>query len=332
VTFLNADPVRAGRAVRAAPVGNARKGQVTLELPLVLTDDEALNIANALLFDAWAAREAFAFQVSRAYAKYEPGDVVTLPFPAGDTSEVRITKRDDGANGVIRWEGQFTDASVYTQDGSTQAAPPQADTITLSGPTLFHAARHPAPARRRRHLRLLRRGARLPRRLARRAGLCLARRRRATTRRRRASSSSSRPWATPRRRSPPCTLVEQFDEAGTVDVKLVEGTLSSVTRDQVLDGSNVALLGDEIIQFRTATQLAAQRYRLTGLLRGRLGTDWAVGTPRGERALRAPQPRGAALHAGGLCGRGGRSGAQGRELRQPARGRHAARSPTRATT
>jgi len=46
----------------------------------------------------------------------------------------------------------------------------------------------------------------------------------------------------------------------------------------VLNGANAALLGSEILQFKTATLVAPGQYRLSGLLRGRLGTEWAVGT------------------------------------------------------
>jgi hypothetical protein len=276
VVFLNANANYEPGAQYARRQVTSAKGQVTLELPIVLTDDEALNICNAILFDLHAAREAFAWPTSREFAKYEPGDVVTLPYPTGDTSDVRITKRDDGANGVIRWEGQFTDAGVYTQDGSTQAPPTQEDTISLPGPTLFNVLDLP----------LLRdvddtygfygaalgyldgwRGAQAyvsrdngASYDAAAAGLYLV--------------ESTMGYAETALGT--TSVLEQFDEASTVDVHLAEGTLSSVTRAQVLDGYNLALLGDELIQFRTATQLAAQRYRLTGFLRGRLGTDWAA--------------------------------------------------------
>jgi hypothetical protein len=36
------------------------------------------------------------------------------------------------------------------------------------------------------------------------------------------------------------------------------------------------VIGEEIIQFQTATLLDTNKYRLSNLLRGRLGTDWAV--------------------------------------------------------
>jgi hypothetical protein len=71
-----------------------------------------------------------------------------------------------------------------------------------------------------------------------------------------------------------------FDETNTVDVRLINSdfTLLSKTELQVLNGVNVALLGGEIIQWKTATALGDNKFRLSGLHRGRRGTDFAIAT------------------------------------------------------
>lgn len=71
-----------------------------------------------------------------------------------------------------------------------------------------------------------------------------------------------------------------WDEGSSVNVSLIDSTdsLSSATKADVLNGSNLAILGDEIIQWRTATLESDGTYTLTGLLRGRRGTEWAIGT------------------------------------------------------
>ena len=68
------------------------------------------------------------------------------------------------------------------------------------------------------------------------------------------------------------------DEAGTLDVALLNEAmrLQSASPDALLAGANAALVGDELIQFRTAMPLGNNRYRLSGLLRGRRGTECAV--------------------------------------------------------
>ena len=69
-----------------------------------------------------------------------------------------------------------------------------------------------------------------------------------------------------------------FDVANSVTVSLIgTATLQSVTQLAVLNGANAALIGNEIIQFTTATLISPGQYTLSGLLRGRLGTDWAIG-------------------------------------------------------
>ena len=59
-----------------------------------------------------------------------------------------------------------------------------------------------------------------------------------------------------------------WDLENTVDVFLLEGELESRTELEVLNGANRALIGTEIIGFKTATLLSAQNYRLSGLVRG----------------------------------------------------------------
>lgn len=54
-------------------------------------------------------------------------------------------------------------------------------------------------------------------------------------------------------------------------------SLSSVAADTLAAGANRALIGDEVVQFVTATRLEAGRWRVRGLLRGRGGTERAAG-------------------------------------------------------
>ncbi|WP_372623821.1 phage tail protein [Falsiroseomonas sp.] len=71
-----------------------------------------------------------------------------------------------------------------------------------------------------------------------------------------------------------------FDEASTLDVLLLnpEDELDAIPEAEVLAGGNAALVGDEVIGFRNAVLIAPGTYRLSGLLRGRLGTDDRIGT------------------------------------------------------
>jgi hypothetical protein len=50
----------------------------------------------------------------------------------------------------------------------------------------------------------------------------------------------------------------------------------SRTELEVLDGANLLLVGQEIVQFADAEQLGPSTWRLSKLLRGRRGTEWAM--------------------------------------------------------
>jgi hypothetical protein len=81
--------------------------------------------------------------------------------------------------------------------------------------------------------------------------------------------------------SGPTTL---WDEAATIDLLLDDRDqwLESRTAEGVLAGANMAVVGREAVQFREATPLGAGRFRLRGLLRGRLATDcWVTDHPAG---------------------------------------------------
>lgn len=69
-----------------------------------------------------------------------------------------------------------------------------------------------------------------------------------------------------------------FDRANSIDVELEHAgmTLTGATDGQLLAGANLALIGRELIQYGNADQLSPTRYRLSRLLRGRLGGEDAV--------------------------------------------------------
>jgi hypothetical protein len=71
-----------------------------------------------------------------------------------------------------------------------------------------------------------------------------------------------------------------LDLLGTVDVQLSNAGawLMSCDDDALAVGENLAALGSELIQFGSAEALGAGRFRLSRLLRGRRGTEWATGS------------------------------------------------------
>ena len=81
-----------------------------------------------------------------------------------------------------------------------------------------------------------------------------------------------------------------MDNGPVLEVKLTSGTLASVERETLLNGANLAAIGDgtagnwELFQFEEAELVAPQTYWLRGRLRGQAGTDalmpeaWPVGS------------------------------------------------------
>jgi hypothetical protein len=82
--------------------------------------------------------------------------------------------------------------------------------------------------------------------------------------------------------------VNRWDDGNTADMVIYGGALSSVTADDVLEGANVFAIeagGEwEIVQARSCILIAPGAYRISGLLRGQLGS---------AHAMRNPHPAGA---------------------------------------
>ncbi|MGI4732481.1 MAG: phage tail protein [Janthinobacterium lividum] len=77
-----------------------------------------------------------------------------------------------------------------------------------------------------------------------------------------------------------------FDTVSAIEVTLARPDMTLTGADDAaLDaGVNLALAGDELIQFGRAVQIGADRWRLSRLLRGRRGTEAAIGLARaGDR-------------------------------------------------
>jgi hypothetical protein len=69
-----------------------------------------------------------------------------------------------------------------------------------------------------------------------------------------------------------------LDRGGTVTVMLTPGSaLSPASLSDLASGANLALIGDELVQFAQANPLGDGRWRLSGFVRGCYGTEAGVG-------------------------------------------------------
>lgn len=69
-----------------------------------------------------------------------------------------------------------------------------------------------------------------------------------------------------------------FDRGTTLDVELVASDLQlmSASTRQLSQGANLALVGEELVQFSRADPMGDRRWRLSGFMRGRAGTELAI--------------------------------------------------------
>lgn len=266
---------------------NREAGEATNDLsnsiPIVLTADEAQQLVDSLLFEAWMARETAKFTVDDRLLSLVVDRAYWFETPVG-FEPLTITRRTRGANGVIEIEAIRNRLEVYrsTNPGASAAVPPQtvlapdeATLILLDIPILLDADDD--------------------------AGFYWG------------VVGSGGAWrgADFKRATDaagPYTQVEaQGFEATVGDVTGILGAgpedvesdeidattvltvvlrhsgmeLSSVSDADLEAGANAAYVGPvdghggEIIQFKTATLVGANTYQLTNLLRGRKGTEFA---------------------------------------------------------
>ncbi|MDX2095655.1 MAG: glycoside hydrolase TIM-barrel-like domain-containing protein [Alphaproteobacteria bacterium] len=253
---------------------------LSLKLSLVLSGTHARAIAETTLADRWAERSRVELQLPIAYAALEPGDVIQLT-DGPLQHRIRIHQVQIGRPGMVKISGAMDAAQAW--DGYIAPTVGSNGALVLPNPkTRLEVLDMPAlPGDATDALRL------------RFAVTGIADGWKGATLVRVMPSGDDEILLTIDQPATigaaldalPVGASQQFDEVHSVDVALLSNaTLVNASELSVLGGANVALLGDELIQFRNATPLAAGIYRLSGLLRGRLGTEAEMAThAAGER-------------------------------------------------
>jgi len=261
-------------------------GVATAQLALAFTAQEAKRIADTRLLDgALAATSIGPVGITQEWAELEPTDVVTVVDETGSTFRARIERITDAA-GVRSLELAIDDASVLSSAALSSSEYTGSTVVRALSDTLLDLLDIP-----------------ILRDADDNAGHYVAVGP--------DSAAGTWPGAAVFRGIANAGYIEQvrvtdrtvigttsgvlpdwaggvvFDETSTVTVE-VSGTLSSYTRDAILQGTADAyLIGDEVIYAKTAALVSAGVYTLSGLLRGRRGTEWATGSHEtGERVVR----------------------------------------------
>lgn len=252
----------------------ASAGQVVqFSTAVTLSATEQVRLANLIMYDAWTSRTSLKFSTDMSHTRLMPGDVVTL-----DGRRCLLLSRQSGG-ATIDWEAVSDDASVLTQygigvDGDfPHQIPPQTVPtyeVLLDIPLLSDAEDTPGAYVAAWGIAPHWRGGVLYRSLD-------------------EGVSWSKMAVFPKPGVSIGTAVNAlgdfsggnvFDEVNPLTVRMRNGIPYSTTRDAVLAGSNALAIvsgdGWEIVQYRDVTTNPDGSYTLRGLLRGRLGSEWAM--------------------------------------------------------
>lgn len=247
---------------------------LSVEVPISLGDTEAKERASLILYQEWLQRTAFRFTLPPSRVKLDPTDVITVTWGTS-SADLMLTQVTQGADGVLECEGVSTDTVTFVAPPVESAIiAPTAQTVgTIQSVTLELL-----------DLPLLRDEDDSPGFYLAATGTDSTWRGGAVYRASAGSTDYTSFAATPTGAvlGVATTLLADgtttvFDMTNTVSVTVPAGmALESRTKVEVLGGANVAMIGDELIGFTTATQVTPTLWTLSGLLRGARGTDWAT--------------------------------------------------------
>jgi hypothetical protein len=262
------DPARDYQAGEArASAGDQGGDEVQQQLPAALSAADAKSLAQAMLARMWAARDTLTLRLPPSSLALEPGAELQLPvYPA---LWAVSTSTIDSFVVVVEAHPAFASSATLPADSGRVADNPDVveGELTLSlfdvpdvfgqssgGPTILLAAATPTPGWSRHPLELGFGGQTLAVATPRRKSVL-------------GSASTALPAGEP----------DLIDNINTLDVQLIDPNqwLTSCDDDALAAGANLAVLGAELLQFGTATPLSNGRWRLSRLLRGRAGTEWA---------------------------------------------------------
>jgi hypothetical protein len=287
VGYVDGKRNRETNQARARAYDTDARAQASIGLPLNLTAEQAQQFADSELFRRYLEADRFRFSVSQAYGWLRVGDVVEVedgPF----LHRVRIDKISGSFPGLFRVEGVRASAATYTQPPFQ--SPGESPGESTTPPAVYEASETRVEF------------ANLPNLDADGANPIYSWV---------APVDSTKDW--------PGALVEidrgagfedayltgsgaligdvvgelpaatGIDLANALVVELPPGeSLSNATADQIAAGGNNALVGEEIIGFRTAAPVSGgeNRWSLGGLHRGLFRTENAAGAHAdGERFI-----------------------------------------------
>jgi hypothetical protein len=280
VIYYNEDRDYQQGTEQASRESNATEANqtISIDLPVVFTADEAATVALRTLYMTWASRERHKWTTSRRWSRLDPADVGTVT-KGGSSYETRITSVGMGAGGVLQFEGASEDSGVYSRTAESDGGLdfPDQD-ITFPGETELLLMDLPLLSEADDNFGFYL-GANSTTGSSAWTGAVIQSSTDGVTFTdfMLAFTGATFGWAATVLPDPPSRngkpVWTTWDDTSTVDVILIAGSLSNKTQAQLLDWGNLCVIGDEVVQFQTATQIDGTLWRLSGLLRGRMGSE-----------------------------------------------------------
>lgn len=268
VNYLSLDKDYQAGALTAIRANTNSQNATSLDVNFCLTDARAKELSEQKLYEAWIKRSTMTAALGPYWAFLSPGDILDMDL-AGRRRLIQITKTTLGAPIVLKLEGTDVGGNTYKRtersaDDEVKPSPikepspvtiefldiPRLPNDTRSDPILYLAATgNPYYG----------------------ANVFESKDGGASWLLKAQIINQSTMGIVTNKLAPGPT--EFWDEGNTLTIKLASGTLESRPELDVLNGFNAAVIGQEIIQFRSAILIDKNTYVLSGLLRGRLGTE-----------------------------------------------------------
>jgi hypothetical protein len=257
------------RASRRAVTVKAT-GQDQLQIAVAMTTNQAAQVADRLMKDKWASLAGTVSQtIPDEFSYLTPTDIVVVESD-GAQFRVRlgpITSQD----GTLNYEGTQDVQSAYTSD--VEGLPPPTPVVGVDGPpspTLALFFNLPALRDRDDQVGLYVAATGV---VGRWPGALIE-----------VSRDGGLTWTSTINILQSSTVGQLLTELPawnpyvvdpeyTVDVRLTSGELASITMAQLFQQGNGAVIGEELLQYRTATLIGAGQYELAEMVRGRKNTD-----------------------------------------------------------
>ncbi|MHC1758330.1 MAG: phage tail protein [Negativicutes bacterium] len=253
----------------------ASRHEVEINTGLIMTDAQAQELADLKLYEAWIQSTSYETALGPKYADIRPGSIIQPVDELGSTHTAVVVKSDYGKPGLNKISAVAISGVVYLPAARTIDANSSLDDSEAATQIIFEFLDLPH----------------LPTDATATDNIyfgCCGNVYSGVNVYKTVDSGNS--YQLVKQHVPAATMgvsistlamvadTTVWDNTNTVDVTMYNGTLASHTEAEVLAGFNAAMLGDEVIQFKTATLLSAGVYRLSGLLRGRHGTAAEVST------------------------------------------------------